>query len=418
MARGAIAWRRAARVAIIGLALTSPIPAMAQTALDDQVRAGYPPPEYKPIGVDIGMGDSLLLFPKAEVRATHTDNLFREGADRVADQIVTFAPSLDLRSDWDNHAFEAGVRIVHARHRENPDENYLDVTGRLRGRVDVTEDDRLDLETSHARLHEERDAIDDIDEQEPTIYYLTTGQIVAQHEGGAILLRATGTVDRLDFTDNGPVDNDDRDRVESELRLRAGYEWIERVQPFVEVAVNDRTFDRSTDTDGIRRGSDGWEALAGTTFDISAVTFVEAAAGFRRQSFEEPTFDDVSGLTFQGRAVWNATDLMTVSLRLERRIVETTSVTASAVTATDGTLTLDYVPLDNLLATTRLNYGEDQFEGEGGTDERWRFELGFEYLIGSNYVVGANFNHSRRVSSDDADDFIANDVIVRFGSQL
>ena len=401
--------------AMLGCAVT---PARAQTALDDQVRASYPPPEYKPIGVDIGVGDSLLVFPKAEIRVTHTDNLFREGADRVADQIVTFAPSLDIKSDWDNHAAEAGVRIVHARHVENPDENYLDVTGRLAGRIDVTEDDRIELEATSARLHEERDAIDDVDEQEPTIFFLHGGKIVAQHQGGAILLRATGTVDRYDFNDNGPVDNDDRDRVESELRLRAGYEVIEAVQPFVEVAVNDRTFDRSTDTDGIRRGSDGWEVLAGNTLDLSAVTFVEAAAGFRRQSFDEPTFGDVAGLTFRGRAVWNATDLMTLSLRLERRVVETTSVTASAVTATDATLGLDYVPLDNLLATARLGYGEDKFENEGGTDDRWRFELGFEYLIGSNYVVGANYVHNRRVSSDDADDFIANDVIVRFGSQL
>jgi hypothetical protein len=393
-------------------------PARAQTALDDQVRASYPPPEYKPIGVDLGMGDSLLLFPKAEVRVTHTDNLFREGSGRIADQIVTFAPSLDLRSDWDNHAFEAGVRVVYARHVENPDENYIDVVGRLRGKIDITEDDLIDLEASHGRLHEERGSIDDVDEQEPTIFYLTTGKLIAQHQGGAVLLRATGKVDRLDFTDNGPVDNDDRDRVESELRLRAGYEIVEAVQPFVEVAVNDRTFDRATDTDGIRRGSDGWEVLAGNTFDVSAVTFAEAAVGYRRQTFDEAAFEPVSGLTFNGRAVWNPTDLMTFTLRVERQIQETTSVTSSAITSTDATIGLDYVPLDNLLATTRLGYGEDDFEGQGGTDKRWRFEFGLEYLVGSNYVLGASYVQSRRVSSDDADDFIANDVIVRFGSQL
>lgn len=415
---GRAAGSRALRAVLTGALLAFAPQAQAQTADEDQVRRHYPPPEYKALGVDIGQGDSLLLFPKTEVRVSHTDNLFREGSNRVADQIVTFAPSLDLRSDWDNHLFEAGVKAEHARHVDNPDENYIDASGRVRTRIDVTEDDSIDLELIGARRHEDRASFDDEDEPEPTIFYLASAKLTAEHKGGAVLLRAIGTLNRLDFTDNGPTDNDDRDRVETELRLRAGYEIVEAAQPFVEFAANQRNFDRSVDNDGITRGSQGYEILAGNTFDISGVTFVEAAVGYRLQSFDEPAFDDVTGPTFKGRAVWNATDLMTLTLRLDRRIEETTSVDSSAVTVTDAAVALDYAPLEHMLATARLGYGEDEFEESGDLDERWRFDLGVEYLLGSNFVVGASFSHDRRSSSDDSDDFIANDVMVRFGSQL
>lgn len=84
--------------------------AAAQTALEDTVRARFPEAEYRPIGVDLGLNDSFLLFPKAVVAVTRTDNLFRDGTDRIADEIVTFAPSVDLKSDWDNHALDLSFR--------------------------------------------------------------------------------------------------------------------------------------------------------------------------------------------------------------------------------------------------------------------------------------------------------------------
>ncbi|MEX2648733.1 MAG: outer membrane beta-barrel protein [Alphaproteobacteria bacterium] len=411
--------RSAACRIVVAAAMLAPGPlAWAQTAAEDTVRSRYPPPEYKPLGVDIGYGETLLLFPKAQISVSHTDNLFRDGADRVADQIVTFAPSLDLKSDWDNHVLEAGVRAEIGNHIDNPDEDYVDASARLRTRIDVSEDDKLDIETLASRRHEDRSSRDDTNEREPTIFHVVSGKLTAEHQGGAVLLRLSGLVERQDYEDNGLIDNDDRDRLQSEIRLRAGYEIVEAAQPFIEVAANRRDFDVVIDNDGIRRGSEGYEVLAGNTVDLSGVTFLEGAVGYRVQTFDEPSFADVTGPTFKGRAVWNATDLLTLTLRLDRRIDETTIADSAAVTVTEASLAADYAPLEHLLATARVGFGNDDFEGSGDVDQRWRVDLGIEYLIGSNFVVGASYSHDRRSTSDETGDFIANDFVFRFTSQL
>jgi hypothetical protein len=395
-----------------------PAAAIAQTALEDTIRSRFPAAEYKPIGVDLGFNEAYLLFPRVEVTVGHTDNLFRDEIDRVADEIVTFAPSLDLKSDWDNHALDLSLRSAIARHVDNGAEDFEDAEAALRGRLDVTEVDRLLLLTSAARRHQERGSPDDEDEPNPTIYHTAAATLTAEHDNDVGLARLIASAERTDFEDNGPTDNDDRDRDELELRARVGYELVDGTLPFVEAAANNRTYDRRIDNDGIRRGSDGWEVLAGTTLDVSGVTFLEGAVGFRHQDFDEPTFDAIDDLTFKGRAVWNATDLVTLSLRVERTIEESALTGASSVEVTETTIGADWSPLEEVLASAQVGYGIDAFDGIDRTDDRLRLNLGVQYLIGSNFVVGADVRHDRRMSDAPGNDYDASEVAFRFGSQL
>lgn len=67
---------------------------------------------------------------------------------------------------------------------------------------------------------------------------------------------------------------------------------------FVEGSVNTRDFDSLIDDDGIRRGSDGYQAQGGLAINLGGKLTGEIAAGYAVQDPDEVTFEDISGFVF------------------------------------------------------------------------------------------------------------------------
>lgn len=136
--------------------------------------AERPRPDYDPIGVRLG---GFLLFPDLSVSESYNSNIFATDTNKRDDFITTIEPSLDLRSDWNNHAlnFHADAPVV--RHADETDENYTDYTLATNGRLDVARDLRLFGAAGYRVRHEERASPDNQGGAEPTEYSVTAASV-------------------------------------------------------------------------------------------------------------------------------------------------------------------------------------------------------------------------------------------------
>ena len=397
------------------LALAAPV--AAQTAFEDSI-ARRTVKDHDPNGLVVGPAGSFLLFPTFTIDTVHTDNLFATDSGKVSDQFVLLNPTIAVRSDWDNHALNLSAGATYARHRRTPNEDWIDYRLAADGRLDIALGGRATAAASVQREHEPRSSPDDSRARHPTRFQRFAVDLGGAYRRDAILLKLDLHGRRLDFRDNGGVNEDDRDRNTLEARGRAGYELVPGSSAFVEAAYNVRDFDQTIDDNGFKRSSDGYEVLVGTTLDLSGVTFAEAAVGYRDQRIDDPDLPNVTGVSFLGRLVWNPTDLITVTAHLRRLVNETTLVDASAdFTSTVG-MRIDYSPLEDLLLNLAVEYRNDAFKGIAREDDDISIDLGGRYLFGRNFFAGLSYGFEHRSSNEFGADFTENRVRLSIGAKL
>jgi hypothetical protein len=225
--------------------------------------------------------------------------------------------------------------------------------------------------------------------------------------GGHQFRVAQGDIIEVDRLDAAAGDTIELDEV-----LLVGGKKVHVGTPFVEGAVDLRDLDDAADDNGFRRDSEGYEILVGATLDVSGVTFVELSGGYRRQAFDDPRLDDAAGFSFDGRVVWNPTDLLSLTARARRLVRETTVSNASSAFTSVFALSADYELLDNLVLNARLGYEIEDFQGIDREDDLLTFDLGARYLVGPNFSLGATYGFESRESDVAADDYTANTLRV------
>ncbi len=381
--------------------------ALAQTALEDSV-ANRARPDFDPIGIVVGPAKSFGLFPTLGFATEYTDNLFRAKNSKVSDEIFLVSPGFNLRSDWIRHGMVIGATATIARHVENSSENWVDFDTYATGRLDIGDGGSLAATAKLRRGHEARGSPDDQVQTEPTVFYVGSLDITGAYAVDALAFRAELSARRRNFLDAGLLNNDDRDRNEYALRGRVAYEVVPGSAAFVEGAIDIRDFDKRVDDNGLRRSSNGYELLAGGSFDISGVTFAEIGLGYRRQEFDDPTLKPVAGLSFSGRLTWNPTDILTVNGTLRRLVRETTVVGASAAFSSVFKLKADYELRDNLLLNTSVEYEIEEFKGANRTDDLLTLELGARYMLGSLVSLGGGWTFEDRGSDAPGGGYTAN----------
>jgi len=431
--------RFAKRAALAGALFAAPFvcgwpaPAGAQTAKQDSVGARSRP-DFAPLGLELhrlwpdrgleaapadGLLSSLVLYPKFETEIRRDDNIFRAESGAVADDILVLRPSMAIRSDWDNHAINLTADVEFGRHDKTASEDYEDVGLAADGRIDIGDSWTVSPRLAYGESHEQRGAVDDPGAAvAQTVFRTLEGAIETQYFADAILLRGSATWKAFDFDDAGTVDNDDRDRLESAYSLRAGYEFSPGTILFVQPTLRLVDYDQAVDNFGLRRDSEGYEVLTGLTWDVSGVTFAEFSIGYMEQRYDDPALPTASGLSAQAVAIWNATDLLTVTATLGRRIAETTLPGVAGILQTAGSLRLDYELLENLLFDLEVAVQNDDFEGGGREDSRMRFVLGSKYFMGRNWYGELRYQHESRESNAIGADFTANSVFALLGIAL
>jgi hypothetical protein len=392
-----------------------------------------PPPRhdldpYVPIGMKLG---SFLLFSEAEIGTILTDNVLDTKTDARSDAAFEFVPDVRLESNWARHFFMAEFSADRSWYKNFPVMDDRIYQALLRGRLDVTRRTHLALEAEKSQTQEGRNSISltDIAGQQTDLIEQHVSA-AADHTFNRLTLKLTGTVadynyantlgTTLDFSDPTlpiavPFQNI-RDYREDELKLRSSYQLKPETAVFLDTSINDRDYRQSINSAGFRRGSSGFVVLTGVTLDLPGRLTGEIGAGWGAQQSVDEHLSPVEGPLLNADLIWQPNPLTKIEF-IARSEIDETSLTDS-LGAIDRFYELSaqhafwrYLVLGTYVSYEKANYVDDPL-----VDQRVKEGLTAEYYFNPYASVYARYEHTDFFSTDEANDFIENEV--RLGVRL
>jgi hypothetical protein len=376
-------------------------------------------PDFDPLGVRLG---GFLLYPSFAVRQLYTSNVYATERGKIDDFLTIAEPSVDLRSNWNNHSLTLHADAAIGRYWQETDENFEDFNLSAAGRLDVTSMTQILGALSYRWLHEERGSPDDVGGRKPTEYSLASASIGVQQRFNRFNFRVEGIVDRYDFRDTpgfgGKIDQDVRDRDHYFLKLRGGYEFTPLREVYFLANFNKRRYDQSRDNAGFERDSAGFELAAGLRYDLTGVTFIDFFLGYSEQKYEDGRLKTARGPSGGLSLIWNVTGLTTVTGKISREIEETTIAGSSSYFSTKAEIRVDHELLRNLILTGFVAYQQDDFKGINREDDYLRVGLSGRYLFNRNLSAEVGYSYRTRESTVANGDFDENIIMLRLVGKL
>ena len=378
-------------------------------AAEDTVRgstaATMPHPELSPEGIRRG---SFVFRPSIGYSLDFNDNVFATENNKESSYVTELAPTISASSDWNSHALNFTASSVVSQNHEFSSEDYTDWNLDAGGLLDISRNATLSAGAGIGREHIPRSAPDDERGTEPTEFDRTSFFTRYLHKTGRmvgvinlnILRKEYLDVDAIRLGVPVTIDNSDRDRTESRLRLRVGYRYVGDEQVFVSLEGFDRDYDTRRNISRLDQSSTGLETLAGFSFDYHGILLGEFAFGYRTQDYERP-LEDIETPIVKANILWNLTDLTTASFVVDQKIQESIDRLFSGYTSTTTSVGLDHELRRNLLVNLSLNYVRDEYTGIGAADrddETYYIEAGSRYRINRNLFFNARFIHEERKS--------------------
>lgn len=414
MSAGRLAVVAALSISVIFL----PTLASAQTAEEDSVQ-NRPRPDFDPIGIEldellgvIGLVSkktieqkssplsSFVVKPSFGVTGVYESNIFLTESDTVADKRVEYQPQLLIQSDWARHSLALTVTSTIGRYVEATNENYEDYQAQLSGRLDIHDNKKLDAVIGVAQRHQERNEEDDPGQGfKPIVSVNRFADMTYEYLADALLARFKVDYEYRDFQNTAELNNDTRDETIVELLFRLGYELSPGTTIFLEPNADFRIFDLARDTSGILQDNYSFGGLAGVTWDVTGVSFLEVGAGISYREFDEPTFDAELNFDYSLKAIWNATDVITLTAELARNFSDSATPGESGSLSDSASFSIDYEFLDNVIVTGGLSFSVSTTDQSGREDIDVGPSIGVQHLVNENWSAKLNLRYSKRESN-------------------
>ncbi len=425
---------------ILALAMTAGI-SVSATAQDgaaaDQVVSVYERsrPDYSAPGARTG---SFMFLPTIEGGVKYDSNIFKaragvtqSNAGEIDDFIFQIKPGFKLNSDWNQNMFSFYADADIAKYGDNSGEDYEDFNIGANGRIDVSRGTTINYGASFSDLHEDRGAPDTAtNAAEQTNFESFKANVGFARDLSRVSLAVNGTYEKLDFDDTalnggGTLNNDDRDRERWGGSLRLGYEVDQYYETFIRLTANRVEYDDSQEDGGPQRNSDGWQVVAGASFDITGTSQGEIFGGYVRQNYDSNSLEGVDDFTFGASLLWNPTGLTSVRTSVTRAVTETTineviagvNTPAAGILGTIFDLQVEHELQRNVLLKGTTTYTRQDFKNINRSDDLFKASLGMRYLLNRNFAVDAGYTFDARDTSVALQDYKSHIFMVSLRSQ-
>jgi len=357
----------------------------------------------------------------------YSDNVFSTESNEISDQSNLFSGFVRLESDLEKHKLDIYGGGTVGRYRDQDNEEYEDYFIGADGRFDLNEQHYLFGGFEHAREHEERSSPDDVNGTEPTLY--KDSSAYAGYSGNitdANAVRFGVNSRKLDFDDvaaaNGTINNDDRDRYQHEIGLRASHSLQPGLDVFGQGVIDIRRYDDQTDDLGRQRDSDGYRLGGGLSLRFGGDVVAEGFAGVMQQDYDDPAFSSVT-TPYAGLYVSAPLAPHTIGrISYSRSIDETTLANASSVVSDIVTASVDVGVTESIDFSAYTSLIREDFQEVNLTADRRDESLlaGVEarYWFLPNFYFAANYDFIDQDSSFANNDFTENVVALTIGAEL
>ncbi|MCJ9429953.1 outer membrane beta-barrel protein [Kordiimonas marina] len=420
-----------AAVLLGGTSLTSGAFAQDASAEGDAVKAVYERnrPDYDAPGIRTG---SFLFYPSVEGVGAYNSNIYAQESNVTHDFIAKVKPSFSLMSDWNQNFLSLSAKADIGRYFDHSSEDYEDYGFDMNGRRDISHGVDIHGGFSFDRKHEDRGSPDANGLAiSPTKYSVLTASAGFKRDVSILSLGVDGEFTRNNYDNalklgGGYINNDARDRDRYKGTVRFGYELSDGYEAFVRVIGDRVKYDNSKAAGGPQRNSNGYQAEAGASFDLTGKAKGEFYAGYMKRKFDSETMGSIDGIDFGASLLWNVTGLTSVRGTVKRDINETTvggldangvPTYASGIKSTLVSLRIEHELQRNLLLSAEGSYTRQDFARTVRSDDLFNAKFGLRYLVNRNLRINAGYNYDYRNTTTKNQDYQRHSIMVGITGQ-
>ncbi|MEO1206753.1 MAG: outer membrane beta-barrel protein [Pseudomonadota bacterium] len=359
----------------------------------------------KPEGIRAGR---FNFFPSAGVTTLYDDNIFAAPEDTVSDLRTELDAGLEINSNFSRHQLNFGFGGRFVEFLDNPDQNYVAGAAAMKGALHFDHAHTLAVSLTSDLGYEERGSQTvPIAAAEPVPVWSNEATIGFTRDVGKLYGTISGKfVHRnyydVDALDGSNLDQDLRESTQYSTQLKAGY----RFSPGFE-AVGKIRYVRQDSIDNANPfiGSDGYEALAGVSFETSPLLRWQLLAGYGIRNYDHPELENFGTSLLEGHVEWLPTERMTITGVLSRKVETLDTADTGGRVETGLTARIDYDIANDLVLSVGGGISNSDFINDNRDDWTYTGNINLEYFLNKNWSFTINYDHEFRDSTQAAFDY-------------
>ncbi len=354
-------------------------------------------PEYDALGVRLG---SFVVNPQLTTSIGYSDNVFNDNANKKSDVYTAFEPYVNVASDWSVHQLRltgaADIRRFANQTLRNQD--AWNVQGS--GRVDVTRALTVRLDAQADRTYESPFSADVVANLiEPSRYLRTFLGTRTSYDSGRS--RVIGTIDRTSyefssvrFADGLLRDQRYRDRVTYNGTGTYELGFSPSLSLYARLEADRNNYGLKQAFGAPNRDSNGYRGVFGSNFDIAGVARGTVGIGYSYRKFDaSQTYRTTSGLSVEARADWFPSELTTVGILLQRRLIDVDLTNAGSSWDNRIRVTVDHELLYNLIVTIGGEVSKREYPERSTSTQVYLAQVGSRYQVTRWLGLDANIGY-------------------------
>lgn len=386
-------------------------------AADDAAQTVLATQGGNPAEIDVGMS----------VSEQFTDNVFLTANDRRSDFITLINPWVTLGFKRQDFILNLEANAELGRFADNSSEDFNDYFLGAEARYRINGNLFAFGGLDYAWDHESRNSPDDVNGLKPTELRDASGFFGIGGKVNDRSFRLGVNVRHLDYDDVrqfdgttfSTIDNDDRDRTETEIGGRMGVAATQNGEFFVQGIYDKREYDDRVDNAGLgfQRSSDGFQAAVGYSGQVGSLKG-EALLGLMSQDYDDPRFGTTTTVDFGADLTLPISAKTDLTGILERSIEETTLSGASGYVSSSAGLRLRHRVAPNMSVAGYFFLTQNDYQEVSRTDVLTETGLSLRYYLNPRIYMDTDYDFLQRQSDVAGVEYDEHRLTLSFGAAL
>ena len=275
----------------------------------------------------------FMVAANSTLAAQYTDNVFLAETDKVEDFKATLTTGITARALTTRHSFETGGQVKLIGFADSDDDNAVNTSARMAGRLDVARWWNLTTALRYEFLTEARGGLNDENGSSPTEYDKFNIAVASNWSFNFTRLSLRGTFNNADYDDtpavgpSGPfvINNDDRDRSDTQIRLQIGQTLSPALGLYGRYTYTLQDYDSAVDDNGFNRDSDSIRAGIGINIDQGDLLAGSIGLTYTQRNSDDSRLNEIEAFGAVGSVRWSPNRLTIIDINVATDINETTT---------------------------------------------------------------------------------------------
>ena len=351
----------------------------------------------------------VKVHPYITADTAYTTNAFSTAGNRVDDYITTYTPGVSLELPFRKHSLYLDYNVVDKNYKDFSDEDTTDQNGYGILNLNVGSRLKVSISDTYTKGHEPRGSS-------------ATGAIekFKKNTIEGRLIHALVDISSIEFAYSGTewdfetAANDFRERDEQTFSTALYFKVLPKTSLFIEYARQDIGYDVVEPILGVFLDSKTDFTQVGLKWDATGKSTGILKAGYSWRDYDDKTLDEHNTWVGSLEGIHNFDKYTTLTLQAARKLDETSLSGTRFTTSAGGFGELKHIFYRKFSLAARGSRTEVEFSDPLASPTQKRVDkvgtvgAGFVYEMQDYLTLALNYDHTKRNSNENANDYIDN----------